>query len=220
MIVSAFIMGLIGSLHCVGMCGPLALQISGAQHRLLANRLLYHTGRILTYITLGLLAASVGYAMQWSGWQGMLSIVLGILLLAGLFVVALQRWFIQRSNVWIGNIRRAVSTYMRKRSATASLITGVFNGLLPCGLVYTAMALAMVQNDWQQSMLVMIAFGVATMPALLLFTYTAVNVLRYLPFSFQTMQTVMIAITGIIMIWRGVMLETAQHVSDSVICIP
>jgi sulfite exporter TauE/SafE len=165
---TALILGTVGSLHCVGMCGPivLALPQTGSQSKLsfLSGRLVYNLGRIITYFILGLIFGSLGQVISLAGFQTTLSVVLGVLILASLFLPLNQTLnVINTSPIW-GN---TLGKLFKKKSFSALAGIGLLNGLLPCGLVYTALAGAVAAGDSLYGALFMFVFGLGTIPALI-----------------------------------------------------
>lgn len=163
---AAFLLGLGGSLHCAGMCGPLVLAASGRG----THRLLYHGGRLLTYASLGALSGSFGAALLWAGWQQGLSILLGSLVIAGSAAHLLRRrvplaGLPARLAGWI---RSTMARALPSRHPLSRLVVGAVNGLLPCGLVYVALAAAAATGGWRYGALAMLLFGAGTVPLLLL----------------------------------------------------
>ncbi len=169
MIWTAFILGLFGSLHCAGMCGPLALALPrghGGHASFLAGRLGYNLGRILTYCALGLGFGLIGKTLVLAGIQRWVSIGLGVLLLIGLFVsrrLALWRPVI----VLVEKLKSGMAGLLRQRSFNAMIVLGLLNGLLPCGLVYVAGAGAVATGSLLDGALYMVTFGLGTVPMLL-----------------------------------------------------
>lgn len=168
---TALVMGLVGSLHCAGMCGPIML-ILPFQHFSPARRILamalYHLGRISVYASMGLLLHSFKSLFH-PQWQQGVSLVLGSLLLAGGLYS-----FLVRGNMpslpWTGWVRRQASRFMGNPSLGAITVAGVLNGLLPCGLVYMALSLAATAPTAPEAALAMYAFGAGTLPMLLSIT--------------------------------------------------
>lgn len=166
---TAFVTGLISSLHCVGMCGPLvaALPIGrlpqGKRWRAVA---LYHAGRIGTYGTLGVLAGAMGAGLHLLGWQRPLAIAGGAALLVRFAwqkgLPARMRW------PWLN---RQITTLFRQGLQQPGWIRfaglGVLNGLLPCGFTYLALAGTLATNTPTTGMAYMLLFGFGTLPALL-----------------------------------------------------
>ncbi|MDL5048875.1 sulfite exporter TauE/SafE family protein [Oscillatoria amoena NRMC-F 0135] len=221
MFTAAFILGLTGSLHCVGMCGPLALQVGATQkNHVLRNRLLYNGGRIVTYTVLGLLVGMLGNLIEMSGWQGWFSIGVGALVLVVLFFGQIERWLLPRTTAFISTIKRGILHHLNRKNTWSSVLLGVLNGFLPCGLVYAAIVLSLIQNTWMESALVMFVFGLGTVPALLVTVYTAHSLLRKIPVPLQKIQHVFVAGMALIMIWRGISLEGLFSIDQTVLCYP
>ena len=171
---SALIIGLLGSTHCIGMCGGIGSVLganveSGHSGRLFS----YNIGRLLTYTMIGTLAGLFG--------EQLLIVVpqLGIALrtVAGLLLIAMGLYICQW---WMGLTRlEQVGSHLWKKvqplsknvlpinSNKRALGLGILWGLLPCGLVYSTLSLALASAHWQQSGLLMLAFGVGTLPAML-----------------------------------------------------
>ncbi len=167
--VTAFVLGLVGSLHCVGMCGPLALALpsSGAgAGALVLGRVAYNLGRVGTYCILGLIFGLVGHSLFLAGIQRWVSIALGLLLFAGLLGSRrLAVW--SPVNRFVGRLKSGMSVFLRRRSLTSLLMLGLLNGLLPCGLVYVACAGAAMTTGIAAGAGYMAAFGVGTIPLML-----------------------------------------------------
>jgi sulfite exporter TauE/SafE len=170
MLWAGFLFGILGSFHCVGMCGPIAMALPigrGAGWQFIAGRLLYNGGRILTYSLLGGLAGLFGKSLQLAGFQQMISIVSGLLILA---LVVLPHFGGNRFTSLIGfdKILQKVQGLMAKqfqKNSTASMgIIGMLNGILPCGFVYIALAGAVSVPTVAGSMLYMALFGLGTFP--------------------------------------------------------
>jgi hypothetical protein len=221
MAIAAFLIGFTGSLHCIGMCGPIAMQVKGhGGFSGLVNRVAYHSGRIITYSLLGLLVGALGELMAITGWQGWLSIALGMLILLAVFFRAIQqRWQPALVGYW-STLKSYFSKYLKMKDAGSGLLLGIMNGLLPCGLVYAAMVLALVQTHWWQSVEVMLLFGVGTIPGLVGITYVAHRVINRFPFSIQRVQTALVVTMALVMIWRGISLAGLFHIQDTVLCYP
>lgn len=166
-ILSGFILGLASSLHCVGMCGPIVLalnRVSGLKQNGWARLSLYHGGRVSTYITLGLLAGLLGLGVRIGGWQQWLSIASGVMVLAVYFLPR-TGWFKGKS-INFQPITSRISQQMQKRTLLSSAITGMLNGLLPCGMVYVAVAGSLAGTSMWQSAGFMAMFGLGTTGAL------------------------------------------------------
>lgn len=166
----AFFIGLFSSLHCLGMCGPLALAIPMVKGRagllLLWDKLTYNFGRIITYCTLGSLAGIIGSGLWMAGLQQWVSIISGVLIL-----LAAASRLIKNKPAAFGWGKFAfvngALTYALKHQ-WGHLFIGVLNGFLPCGFVYMAMAGAINTGSVQASGMYMFWFGMGTLPLMLL----------------------------------------------------
>ena len=166
---TAFLLGLVGSLHCAGMCGPLALALPPAGNTTPANvlgRIAYNAGRIITYCVLGIVFGLAGWTFLMAGLQRWVSIALGVALLLGLF--GSRRLALARPVTSVVNqLKASMSVLLRRRSLAGLAVLGLLNGLLPCGLVYVACAGAAATGGIFAGAQYMAAFGVGTVPMML-----------------------------------------------------
>jgi len=167
--ITGLVLGLVGSLHCAGMCGPLALALprtGSSSAGFVAGRLAYNLGRVLTYCSLGFVFGLVGRSLVVAGLQRWVSIGLGLALLAGLFSS-------RRLALWgpvislVERLKSRMSGLLRRHSFGASLTLGMLNGLLPCGLVYVACAGATAAGGLTSGVEYMGGFGLGTIPMIL-----------------------------------------------------
>ncbi len=174
-LVSAITLGFLGSLHCVGMCGPIAAALPagkrGRSYRVW-SRLTYNAGRLVTYSSMGLLAGALGFTFALTGFQRELSIATGIAII--LAVVAGRVFALNtRLTAWINTvatpIKRGFTRYFGMGSIRSSFFIGLLNGLLPCGFVYIALAGAVIAGTGHvlESAAYMALFGMGTIPAML-----------------------------------------------------
>ena len=201
--------GFFGSVHCVGMCGPLALSLPVADRlpgRFLVDRLLYNLGRAVTYTLLGGLVGGVGRVVSLAGGQQILSVGIGgLMLLTGLVPwVSRQVGRLERApSAFLGRVMRPLGQLYQSGGAGAMLLIGLLNGLLPCGFVYAALATALTAGTVPHSMAFMAAFGLGTGPALL-----AVSMLGRVASTtwrarLQRLMPVGLAVVGLLLILRG-----------------
>ncbi len=162
-----FLLGLLGSLHCISMCGPLVflMGFKGKSGNALKNALIYHGARILVYSLMGAIVGGLMYGLNWYGFTQIASWVMGsIFLLVGLAFVLkinfLLQPVIQFSSKW-------TSLFNQKSTWKKYLLAGTLNGLLPCGLVYVALSSSTLTNNYTEGALTMFVFGVGTLPSLL-----------------------------------------------------
>lgn len=164
---TAAVLGIAGSLHCVGMCGPIILALP-FQHDTWASRLgnnaVYYVGKALTYALMGFGIGFMGSAVFPKGWQQWISIGTGLLILIMTWAPRLFSTTSQgKFNVWV---IQSMGGWMRKSGLKSQFIVGFLNGLLPCGLVYMALAASVPAGGAIQSALFMFVFGIGTVPLL------------------------------------------------------
>lgn len=210
MLYTAFILGLVGSLHCVGMCGPLTLLLpkeTKSKVRFLAGRTVYNLGRISTYGLLGILIGFVGEQVSVFISQKWVSVGFGILIISG---VVIYKFFNQslgfvyvnsRLNNWVSNLFRKTG---KRPFFLAQYAFGLANGLLPCGMVYAALAGAFLQVQVWQGGVYMVLFGLGTLPLMLLASVGFGFVRNNRFFSFQRIVPLSYLLIGIALIFRGI----------------
>jgi sulfite exporter TauE/SafE len=165
----AFALGLLGSLHCAAMCGPLLLALpvaAGGAGRFIAGRLVYQFGRVLTYALLGVLAGLVGLSVFLAGCQRWLSLALGVAVLVGFFVskkLAVSAPVVRLVLV----LKNLMASQLARRDFLSLALLGMLNGLLPCGLVYVALANAANAKNISVAVAQMAVFGLGTLPMML-----------------------------------------------------
>ena len=170
LIISALALGFASGFHCIGMCGPIALSM-GISGKKTANQYLqnltYQFGRIITYSILGAVVGVVGQGFQFAGFQRYLSVIAGIMLIVmALFsfggtdftsrIPAVTKALLQ--------VKIRLSRLLTKRDYRSRLLTGILNGLLPCGMVYMALTASLAAGGIIQSMSYMFLFGLGTLP--------------------------------------------------------
>lgn len=167
-----FLIGFLGSFHCVAMCSPLMLSIpfgKGNSLNVLKQGFLYQLGRVLSYVAIGLLFYAVGKSFELVMLQNGISIFIGALLLIYGFMRLLRKsnsGFEQRFISFL-NLPKLYAKLQGKRNGATKMFLGVANGLLPCGLVYMAAVTSVLAESFQQNMLFMVAFGFGTIPTML-----------------------------------------------------
>jgi len=170
MLWAGFLFGILGSFHCVGMCGPIAMALPvgrGAGWSFVAGRLLYNLGRIFTYATLGALAGIFGKSLQVAGFQQTLSVISGVLILLMMVVPATFSLKFRKATGMekgLGKINKTMAGLFRQKSLAALGLVGMLNGLLPCGFVYLALAGAISMPSVPAAMGYMFLFGLGTFP--------------------------------------------------------
>lgn len=207
-LISAFLMGLAGSLHCIGMCGPIALSIPTRGKSMAAKisgSLLYNLGRISTYAAFGLVFGWIGRSLAWFGWQQRISILLGIAILAFLafpvfFPGKTLHPIISRA---MAAVRQRLATTIFRGSPQALYATGILNGLLPCGLVYMAITGAAITGDPVTGMAFMALFGAGTLPAMFATGFFGQWLKQPLRLKMRRLYPALMAIMAFLLILRG-----------------
>jgi sulfite exporter TauE/SafE len=223
----ALLLGLTSSLHCVGMCGPIALALpvhkrSGSGK--IMGIALYNLGRISVYALMGAVIGSIGFLANIGNWQQALSVGAGVLLIitaVGSFGwlerLAVPSFFRSRTSLISQSIQRRLS----KDSFASLTIMGMLNGLLPCGMIYLALASALAMNSALSGAAYMALFGLGTVPAMMatgIFGQWASVKWRL---GFKKVTPYLIVVAGVILILRGLQpVEDHQHTTSAIpICV-
>ena len=170
---AGLILGFLGSFHCAGMCGPIAMGLPGSNYKyfkFIIGRLMYNSVRIFTYASMGALFGFLGSRIALSGLQQELSIILGVVIL-----VSLGIYFTGRQNKKNGKIlmrytsivKKPLIYLFKKKTFASLLVIGIINGLLPCGFVYIAIAGSLSTGSVLSGMFFMALFGLGTFPVML-----------------------------------------------------
>ncbi|RNC87222.1 MAG: sulfite exporter TauE/SafE family protein [Winogradskyella sp.] len=209
MVYSALILGLLGSLHCVGMCGPIAFLLPLDRKRK-SKRILeilsYHSGRLFTYAALGFIFGLLGKRLQLFGLQQQLSIIIGALMIV---VIIIPNKYFNRYNFskpiynLVSKIKQKIGFQIKKKEPGTFFTLGFFNGLLPCGLVYMAVFGAIGTGSMWQGSLYMVFFGLGTIPLMT----SAIYIGNFLKGTIKTrivkLIPVFVVVIGLLFILRG-----------------
>jgi sulfite exporter TauE/SafE len=207
--IAGFTMGAAGSLHCVGMCGPLSLALPTnhlSKTKKIISLLVYQFGRIITYSLIGLIFGLAGRSIYISGYQQWFSIGMGILVLSLALLYFIQKKTIHLSflNKFYHSVQGVIVRLLKSSRSTFSfLLMGMANGLLPCGMVYIALAATLSLPQISQSVVFMALFGAGTLPAMMLVGYAGQMIKPDVRKSFQKAVPVFIALMGVVLILRG-----------------
>jgi uncharacterized protein len=226
-----FALGLVSSLHCVQMCGPIVISYSvtlesltdpSARPSLITNHFAYNSGRILTYTGLGALAGTAGQSMQLlnrvNGLSHGLAIVSGILMM----IVGIAMLDILPARGVAGaalriptSILRRAGRLLQKSSAPNRFVLGMLLGFLPCGLIYAALLKAMATGTPASGAATMLAFGLGTAAALIAVgTFSSAIRMRFNRWGSQ-LAALAITLMGAVLLWRGtiagMMMEQHMH---------
>jgi len=195
--------GLAGSIHCIGMCGPIALTLTPGNHSW-TPALLYNLGRALSYGTMGLVFGLIGNQFYLAGLQQTLSIVSGVLILL-IFAIQYfgknkQSWL----NAWNRTIQRQISGLVSgPKGFWFPLELGLLNAWLPCGLVYLALMHALAAGSLWSGAGIMFFFGLGTVPLMLFFMLSGQKMMVWLRFNVQKFIPYFILLMALLLILRG-----------------
>jgi len=209
---TAFIVGLVGSAHCAGMCGPIALALPLKSENWFARAgggLVYNTGRIITYMILGAIFGLLGKGLHMAGFQLWASIIIGILMIVMVIVPLVFKKMPSLNNVFEGYSARLLGGFrnMFRKGGTPSLFgIGLLNGILPCGLVYVAIAGAINSGDVVSAMLYMALFGAGTIPVMLAVSLAGTMISLNLRIFINKLSPYVIVLLGVLFILRGLSL--------------
>ena len=205
MLITAFVMGFAGSLHCIGMCSPLAMAVANLNSRAMLNRLLYNSGRILMYGVLGAVVGTIGWVLPIGSFQNLLSILLGIsLLLVGILGISNVNvpWLTPILQSATAKLKMLFGKFLKQKNYFATFILGTLNGMLPCGLTFLALTYCLSLNNPLDSFTYMIVFGLATLPAMLGLTSVIMRLVTRFKISVPKLTTTMLILSGCLLIAR------------------
>ncbi|MGY8914256.1 MAG: sulfite exporter TauE/SafE family protein [Flavobacteriales bacterium] len=209
MLLSAIILGLLGSLHCVGMCGPIAFLLPvdrNNSYKKLSQIFIYHLGRLLAYGTIGLVFGFLGKGLYVFGMQQKLSIFIGFVMI---LVVLLPYKTFQKYNFSqpmfkvLSKIKSRLGKELQRKSPDTFLTIGLLNGFLPCGLVYMALFAAIAMGDPWDGSLYMILFGLGTIPLMTSAIYFTGILKGTARKRIQNLIPVFVIVIGLLFIIRG-----------------
>ena len=208
MLLSAIIFGLLGSFHCIGMCGPIAFMLPIDR----ANKtkgffqiLSYHLGRLFTYSLIGLLFGFLGRGFYFFGFQQQLSIIVGVLMIITiLFPKILQKLSLSKKiSTLVLKIKNSLGKELKKKGNDTFFTIGFLNGFLPCGLVYVAVFGALATSNAFTGSLYMFLFGLGTIPLMTAFVYLGNFTKGNFRKNIQKAIPILVVFIGVLFIVRG-----------------
>lgn len=213
MIYTALILGLISSLHCIGMCGPIAMMLPVSRENTAKKFLqigIYQLGRLSAYGTLGLIFGLLGKGLFIAGMQQQLSIIVGVLMIT--LVVVPERVFMKYNfskpiYLAINKVKSHIGFQFKRKSPDALFTIGFFNGLLPCAMVYSALFGAVAMQNPLLGIGYMVLFGIGTMPLMTLVVFAANKISFQWRNKVQKVIPVMLVLVAIMFIVRGLGLD-------------
>jgi sulfite exporter TauE/SafE len=227
MIWTAIILGFAGSLHCLGMCSPLAMSVSRISSNAVASRFIYNVGRIFMYGVLGSIVASVGLRFPVIKYQNLVSIILGIaLLVIGISGVTLVK--VPLISNALGKfsllLKKLFSKFLQRKNYFSTFMLGSLNGILPCGLSFLALTYCLTLSGPSSGFVFMSAFGLGTLPVMLGFTSIFSWAFKKFNVRIQPLTTGVLILSGLLLIGRVFFIHLPhasslqQGVVDIVMC--
>ncbi len=209
MLYTAFIFGLISSLHCIGMCGPIAMMLPVDRDnptKKATQILTYHFGRLTAYGTIGLIFGLLGKGFFMAGIQQQLSIFIGVCMIV---IILIPERIFARYNFSkpvykvISKIKQKLGSQFANKSYKSLYTIGLLNGFLPCGMVYVALFGAIAMQSATLGILYMVLFGLGTVPMMSFVVY----IQSYLTLNFRNKIQKIIpyvgVLIGILFVLRG-----------------
>lgn len=209
MFFSAILFGLLGSFHCIGMCGPIAFMLPVDRESNVKRFLqifMYHFGRILTYGFLGLLFGLLGKGFYFFGFQQNLSIIIGVIMI---LVIILPSKFVNKFSVTkpiyklLSGVKNRLGKELKKKRTDTFFTIGFLNGFLPCGLVYMAIFGSIAAGNALDGSIYMMLFGLGTIPLMTVFVYIGNFATGLVRKRIQQFIPVAVVIVGALFILRG-----------------
>lgn len=209
MLYTAFILGLLGSFHCIGMCGPIAFVLPldrTSKTKMIFQTTLYHLGRLIAYSLIGVLFGIIGKGLYLAGFQQRLSILMGVIMILTVVVPVsvLNRIKITKPIYkLIGTVKQQLGLYLNKKSNKSIFLIGFFNGFLPCGLVYMALIGSIATSNAILGASYMFLFGLGTVPMMTLAVFAGNFLKLSLRTKIQKAIPILVIIIGLLFILRG-----------------
>jgi len=208
MIITAFLFGLLGSFHCVGMCGPIAFMLPvdrSSKIKSILQTVIYHLGRIFSYAIIGAIFGLLGKGFYFFDLQQQLSISVGILMILTILVPKLfqKTPLLKPILIFTNSVKKNLGISLKKKETSTFFTIGFLNGLLPCGLVYMAIFGALTSTTFYEGALYMSFFGLGTVPLMtavvLVGNFTNLINRR----EIEQLIPIVVVVIGIIFILRG-----------------
>ncbi len=208
-LLTALSIGLVGSIHCLGMCGPIALAIPldrSSKFNTFAGSLSYNVGRVVTYSIIGFVFGFIGYGFSLIGFQQWVSILAGIFMIASVVwprIIKGKGLNLPKFSLWIGSLKGGMSKRFGSKSLSNLFAIGLLNGLLPCGLVYMGLAGSVSMETALKGSLFMLFFGLGTLPMMFIVAFYGSHLKARLFKKGRKLIPIFIVLIGILFILRG-----------------
>jgi len=205
---TAISIGLFGSIHCVGMCGPIAFALPldrSTPFSIFKGNGIYNMGRFFTYFLLGITFGLFGKGLALAGFQQTLSIIVGGIMIVSVLwpIFGLKKLVSPSFNLWLGKVKAGMAGRFGKHSNQNLFVIGALNGLLPCGLVYMGLIGSIAMENAIDGGIYMFAFGLGTLPLMLSIGVYGNQLQKSLLLRFRKFIPVFIVLIGALFILRG-----------------
>lgn len=205
---TALSIGLLGSLHCIGMCGPIAFALPlnrKNEFTVFIGSALYNLGRLFTYFSLGVLFGSIGKGIVLAGFQQALTIGVGLILISSVILPLLKvkKISFPTFSLWLGKLKGEMGSRFGSQSNINLFTIGLLNGLLPCGLIYIAIAGSAAMASPLYGGVFMFVFGLGTLPLMLSISVFGNQLQKKVLSRFRKFIPIFILLIGSLFILRG-----------------
>jgi len=209
MLFTAILFGLLGSFHCIGMCGPIAFMLPvdrTNQTKRVLQVSIYHLGRLITYGILGLLFGLLGKGFNLFGFQQYLSVIIGVLMI---LIIVLPSKTVTKFSIakpvyaLLSGVKNRLGKELKKKRMDTFFTIGFLNGFLPCGLVYMAVFASIATGNAISGSLYMMLFGLGTTPLMTAFVYLGNFTTGLVRKRIQQFIPVAVVVIAILFILRG-----------------
>ena len=209
MLYTALLFGLISSLHCIGMCGPIAMMLPvdrSNPSKKIMQIMSYHLGRISAYATVGFVFGLLGKGFYMAGMQQKMSIIIGLLMI--LVILIPEKTFANYNFSkpvfrLIAKVKEALGKQFKKKTYQSLFTIGLLNGFLPCGMVYVALFGAIAMQSSSLGVLYMILFGLGTVPLMSSVVYIHSFISLGMRNRIQKVIPFVVVLIGFLFILRG-----------------
>lgn len=211
--VSALILGLASSFHCVLMCGPIAMALplgKSSKPRKALGIVLYSAGRIFTYMLLGMIAGLLGIGAKVYGFQDGISLIMGVLLMLFAIFPIILKYFEKRSSkvIWKSKyFSKSLGILFKSNRLESLFYLGFLNGLIPCGLVYVAIASSLVLSEFYEFAAYMFLFGLGTVPLMVLAILFGVEIKKRIVGKFRWIIPTFVFLLGVFLFIRPALIS-------------
>lgn len=216
-LIIGLILGLSSSLHCIGMCGPIAMVLplkDRSAFGVFSGVMQYNIGRIFVYSLLGSIIGAVGFTASFFGVLQVVSIITGV----AMIVFAWQKRLFSGFSAWNsfnGFLSKGIGTIIGSDSTFKLFLLGALNGLLPCGMIFIALMNAVTAGNPMNGAVAMIFFGLGTFPAMVIAGIAASKMNRTLQHRINTLVPYVLTIIGLLVVLRGMNLNI-PYISPSI----